>query len=118
MDNHNVNIGSSGISCGILTLSRPEADTRKVLYQIASHLYHPSRGTPAAMVIWSDLPRSNGAALFGAIQEMFGKDGTSHVGPVENPITSNDIMLFSWVLPHEKFRQFYRDERVARAKKA
>jgi hypothetical protein len=118
MDGHHVRVNASSISCGILTLSGIEADMQRVLYQVASYLYHPSRGTPAAMLIWSDLTESNGALLYGRLAEIFGTSGLSQVGPVENPHTGNDINLYSWIINHEALRSFYREERVARARKA
>lgn len=128
MDDHHVSITQSAASCGILELSRLSSDPAKVLYALASHLYHPSRGSPAAFVMWSDTANSNGANLFDYIEtrnswgtrlspriEHFA-DNLVIAGEEENPKTGNVISVFVWTIPHEEFRKWYMDQRVERAK--
>ena len=115
MDQHHVNVTSSNISCGVLELSRIESDVDKVLYAIAAYLYHPSRGTPAAFLIWSDLKESNGSSLAEKLAAAFGYMTASPL--VENPKTSNNIRVWIWEIQHEKFKEWYRKERVKKAQK-
>lgn len=116
MDNHHVNISSSNISCGVIELSRLESDTEKVLYSIASYLYHPSRGQPASFVMWSDIMDSNGSLLYKKIKELFIESIISYTNFVENPKTSNDIRVWVWEIPHEKFKEWYKNKRIAKIK--
>lgn len=116
MDNHHVTISSAQMSCGVRELSRIEADISKVIYAIASDLYHPSRGTPAAFVSWSDLESSNGANLANALFKKY-PGSLAKTAFVENPKTSNAIAVWVWAIPHEEFRKYYVEERVKRASK-
>lgn len=126
MDNHHVSIHSSSASCGVLELSGYSSDVDKVLYALATYLYHPSRGVPASFVMWSDVVgpdespidgnvRSNGGALWVRINRLFG--GIVSTNVVENPKTSNPIQVWIWPIPHERFKAWYLKERVERAKK-
>lgn len=122
MDNHHVHISSSGMSCGVLELSGITAEPEKVLYALASHLYHPARGTPAAFVIWSDVvPDSNGHKLSRFLNTTWaGMPALCYVTMSkvrENPKTSNPIAIFTWAIPHVAFKAWYVKERVKRAKK-
>jgi len=112
-DNHHVQIAGSQISCGIGQLYSLTSDPEKILYALATHLYHPSRGTPYAAVIWSDTRESNGEKLDGYITSLFGQTDASRW--VENPKTSNEIRLFYWEIPHEQFKAWYVEQRVKRA---
>ena len=58
MNHERVNISHLGISCGVLGLNRISSDTEGVLYAIATHLYHPSKGSPAAFFIASGAGKS------------------------------------------------------------
>lgn len=117
MDNHHVNISSSSMSCGVLELSRIESDMNKVLYAIATFLYHPARGNPAAVITWSDVQDSHGAILH-RILDNWKSFGQVYTTPwVENPKTGNQIQVFTWVVVHENFKKWYLDERIERAKK-
>lgn len=124
MDNHHVAISNSQISCGVVELSRLESDPHKVLYALASHLYHPSRGQPAAFAIWSDVNGSNGQNLLTAINDWVMKKKYFNLTvpmvtqPVENPRTSNPIFVAVWEIPHEEFRKWYKEEKVRRIKSA
>lgn len=125
MDNHHVRLNSSFMSCGVAELSDIGGDIKKVLYSIATNLYHPSRGSPYAIICWSDLvEHSNGATLGNLI--MTGTISGLHVGflgqcfmslPVENPKTGNAIKCWWWNVDHDAFKKWYITERVARAKK-
>ena len=117
MDQHHVNISMSGISCGVLELSRIESDSEKVLYALASHLYHPSRGQPAAFVIWSDLPKdSNGSKLCRVLEDFFDEALIVSQG-AENPKTSNTIVVFCWCINHVALKEWYVKQRVKKAQK-
>lgn len=115
MDNHHVNVTTSYMSCGVAELSKIDSDIDKVLYALASQLYHPSRGQPAAFVAWSDMEDSNGAKL---AKEIFHRFKTEVLTSIlaENPKTSNWIKVWVWEIPHEKFREWYRQRRVTKAK--
>jgi hypothetical protein len=115
MDNHHAQITGSSASCGILEVSHPDADSKKVAYSIASHLYHPSRGNPVAFAMWSDLVESNGAKLAAYLGENFG--GITETSSCENPKTGNEIQVFIWTIPHEEFRKWYKETRISIAKK-
>jgi hypothetical protein len=120
MDNHHVYISESRMSCGVLELSDMKSDPIKTLYAIATHLYHPARGAPAAFVLWSDVTlkavRSNGQALASMISQLeLAANGLTTTAPHENPKTSNPIQVYLWSLPHDKFREWYKAERVRRA---
>lgn len=108
MDNHHVSISESHASCAILELSRMSNDHGKVLKALASRLYHPSRGVPAAMVLWSDTH----CELANYIKRAFGDSTCMTVDPVENPKTGNEVYAFLWILPHEKFREWYKQFRI------
>jgi hemolysin-activating ACP:hemolysin acyltransferase len=98
------------MSCGILELSRIEEDPHKVLYALASYLYHPSRGTPAAFVTWSGLKDGNAKKFYEYIKSLSYYSVESRY--VENPKTANDIALFYWIIPHKDLKEWYRIERV------
>src|SRR5690349_15661953 len=99
MDNHHVSLTSSSASCGVLEAHGITSDSEKVLYAIASRLYHPSRGQPAAFLLWSDISskESNGGMLFMAIEKIFGRrdggvgSGLQSSEVCENPLTGNNI---------------------------
>ena len=126
-DNHHVYIQDSPISCGVAALSQITPDADKVLYALATRLYHPSRGSPYAFAQWSDVIevgsgkegviRSNGGKLFWRITDLFGKGGVLDSKTIENPKTGNYIQVFLWAVPHEEFKKWYIEERVRRAKK-
>ena len=116
MDNHHVEISPARASCAILELNHISSDPQKVLYAVASYLYHPARGRPAAFVLWSDVVEGNGAVLAQACWQHNLGDMTNPA-PVENPITSNYIKVWLCQINHEVFKKWYVDERVARAKR-
>ena len=126
-DNHHVTLSSSQISCGIAQLYNLTSDPEKILYAIGTYLYHPSRGTPYACIIWSDTKDSNGEKLYNYLEEKFDRgeelgsamegDFPLRTGWCENPKTSNEIALYQWWIPHERFKEWYIQERVKRASK-
>lgn len=118
MADHNVvNIGTSDSSCGIVELSRIDGDIGKVVYALASNMYHPSRGKAGAVVLFSDLSEdtSNGSMLAKFLIENFGGSINRHE-TVENPKTGNIISVWLWTIPHEEFKSWYVKERVERVK--
>ncbi len=118
MDHESVNIRNTTMSCGVMELSRINDDVEKVLYQIASSLYHPSRGNPCAFFVWSDIhePSTNATKLCRLIDEKgLGLVETSLIH--ENPRTGNFILVYTWGIHHARFKAWYRKERVKRMKK-
>ncbi len=117
MDHERVNISQSGMSCGVLEISRLDNDSEAVCYAIASRLYHPSRGTPAAFIVWSDIAPKKDAYTFAdwVAKERFGSIGKSAV--VENPKTGNLILVYTWAIDHSAFKAWYAMKRVEKMKK-
>lgn len=116
MDNESVVIYQSNASCAVLELSRITKEYDKVLYQIASKLYHPSRGAPAAFVMWSDLDLE-------LVKHIENKRWAAGSRPMvsewrDNPRTGNKVCVVIWPIPHEEFREWYIKQRVNRFKKA
>jgi len=115
MDNHHAHFAGSQISCGVLQMYNLGSDPGKILYALATNLYHPSRGTPYAFVMWSDTKESNGQKLADEIDEEFGFLQQSEW--VENPKTANEISIWTWMIPHETFKEWYIQQRVEKARK-
>lgn len=114
MDHERVNLQSSGISCGVLEMSRMDKDVEAVAYAVATRLYHPARGTPAAFVIWSDIV---GDYKFYEWIEKKGFGIMSKSCATENPKTGNVIAVYTWCILHEPFKRWYAARRVAKLKK-
>lgn len=116
MDHSRVSISNTPMSCAVLVLHGLTSDVEGMLYQIATRLYHPSRGEPAAQIVWSDvyddlihpLTRKIIEAGFGVI---------TRSGAAENPRTGNFIQTHVWNIDHEVFKAWYSDERVRRLRK-
>lgn len=104
---------NSHISCGVLELTNIRSDPEKVLYALCTHLYHPSRGSPCAFVIWSDTPESDGVKFANYVNLLFPIQESPWI---ENPKTSNQIKIWSWIIQHEHLKEWYLTERVKRAK--
>lgn len=127
MDNHHVSISSSSASCAILELSGIAADADKVLYAVATRLYHPARGNPAAFLMWSDVCElvgnsgdvrcTNGVNLYSHIRDHKICSGLLSSNIVENPLTGNPIRVWLAEINHTAFKNWYRDERVRRARR-
>lgn len=119
MDHESVNIRSTTMSCGVMELSRIDSDTNKALYQLASHLYHPSRGAPCAFFVWSDLGGPQQTTADELDRAVLGKElGRMNYSPMaENPRTGNLILVYTWTIDHAKFKAWYRKERVKRMRK-
>ena len=120
MDHERVNISATSMSCGVLQLSRINSETGAVLYALASRLYHPARGDPAAFFVFSDVAmggtRTSSDDLERAVKcHDFGS--VSRSGIVENTKTGNYILVFTWAINHTKFKAWYGEERVKRLKK-
>jgi hypothetical protein len=117
MDHERVNIDTTRMSCGIMELSRmDDSDTDAVLYAVASRLYHPSRGQPCALALFSDIadgvPNSS-TKLITRIREL-GLGDTGCTPAVENPKTSNFITVWWWNIGHTAFKKWYSQRRVAK----
>jgi hypothetical protein len=113
MDRHHVQISTSSMSCGILELSHIGDDYAKVTYAIATRLYHPARGAPAAIVAWS----TTNTLLADWVTNEFGRAGLVSAGSVENPLTSNLIFTYLWLIPHTKLRAWYKEYRIAKIRR-
>ena len=120
MQHDRVNIYCSHISCGVLELSRISDDRETVLFQVASRLYHPSRGEPAAQIIYSDLFDRNNPSSSQKLSQLISdmKFGVVYRSdPVENPKTGNIISTFVWTVCHTTFKKWYSEERSKKVRK-
>jgi hypothetical protein len=118
MDHERVNVHTTSMSCGVLELSRINEDTEGVLYALGSRLYHPSRGDPVALFIFSDIAfeKTSSSRLMDEVQKrLFGVVETSF--PCENPKTGNVIVVFTWTINHEQFKKWYAEQRVKKLSK-
>lgn len=118
MDHDRVNITHTAISCGVLGIHRISSDVENVLYAIASYLYHPARGAPAAFIIASDLYKEETAtsALMDEVcRRSFGELTISP--PEDNPKTGNTIIVYTWNINHNPFKEWYSEQRVKRLSK-
>jgi len=118
MNHDRVNINQSPISCGVLGINRISSDIKDVLYAIATHLYHPSRGAPAAFIIASDLygEKTSTSALMNEVdRSSFGEITSS--SPEDNPKTGNTIVVYTWKINHTSFKEWYSKQRVERLAK-
>lgn len=119
MDHDRVNINSSGMSCGVMELSRINEDTEGVLYALGSRLYHPSRGNPCAYFIFSDIigeGETNSGKLVKAVNRMC-LGGVTRSEVAENPRTGNFIAIFMWSINHKAFKKWYSEARVKKLAK-
>lgn len=113
MDHSRVNISSLAISCAVMGLSSMTDDVSGMLYQIAARLYHPSRGSPCAFIVWSDTQSGAGQLLEGYITHAgFGALYTT--GGADNPHTGNVIRVVTWRVEHEPFKAWYAKQRQAK----
>ena len=121
MDNHHVQISPLRCSCGGIELFSLSEDPAKILYAVANYLYHPSRGLPAAFMVWSDVDEegSRGGTLHKKIRslELEFDVHFSAMNTIENPKTGNMIVFYVWEFPHEIFRAWWKKERVERLKR-
>lgn len=118
MDNHHVQMYPTQMSCGVAQLSGISSDINKVLYAIATNLYHPSKGSPYGAIQWSDLADSNGAQLYAVVGHTFKlpPERLNYSSYFDNPKTGNRITIFTWIPDHVEFKKWYVEERVRRAK--
>lgn len=121
MDHARVNVNSSSISCGVKEISRMSDEAHENLFAIANHFYHPSRGTPPAFCIWSNLDDiainggegTNGHRLAAAIKVLdFGV--VTKTAPALNPNTGNPIAVWTWLINHTTFKDWYKVERISK----
>ena len=121
MDNEHCRITTSYTSCAILEVFQLSEDPAKIMYALGTNLYHPSRGQPAAFIMFSGLAKGGNASLLAKfITDTFVGivPGTFHCHPyaVENPKTSNLINWWVWEIPHEHFKDWWREQRIKRIK--
>jgi hypothetical protein len=114
-DHHHVSIYNSHMSCGALELTNMRSEPERVLYALCTYLYHPSRGAPAAFALWSDTKESDGVKFAKYLAELDMVAYYTHW--TENPKTSNEIAIWTWVIPHERLKKWYLTERVKKAQK-
>lgn len=120
MDHDRVNISSTSMSCGVAELNRISGDDIEgVLYAIGSRLYHPSRGSPYAAFVFSDLADGEPNAATKLVKQVaslrLGNVGCTPA--VENPKTGNIISIWWWNINHEVFKTWYALKRVEKLKK-
>lgn len=119
MDHARINVNSSGISCGVKELSRMSDEAIENLFAIANAFYHPSRGNPPAFCIWSNLDDTkinggegtNGHRLQKAVVDL-GFGIVTKTAPALNPNTGNPIAVWTWLIDHEKFKNWYKVQRI------
>lgn len=121
MDHPKVRITPSNMSCGILELSDLKNDHEATLFNVASYLYHPTRGQPAACMMWSDINSyyANGYQFYQHLNKLHFKNFTllhSLFQPVENPKTSNIITAWIGIFDHIEFKRWYIDQRILKLK--
>lgn len=117
MDHSRVDISHATISCGVRQLSRISDDTLEALFAVASSCYHPAKGTPPAFFIMSDLSKQQTATsrFIDKVEEL--ELGLVNCNPSQfNPSTGNLITVWVWGIDHEKFKQFYVDQRLKKIK--
>lgn len=108
-----IRITPSDISCGIYQLSEmaecPDVD---VLFSIGTSLYHPSRGIPCAVFVYSNTyDHQRSAQFFHEVTKRgFGKVTFTH--SVLNPKTGHYIFLAVWVIDHEAFKVWWANEKL------
>jgi hypothetical protein len=119
VDHQRVNINTTAMSCGVLELSRIDDEAEAVLYALASRLYHPSRGEPCAVFLFSDVadgePNSSTRLIKEIHKQSFGDTGCTPA--VENPKTGNAITVWWWNINHLAFKRWYAAERVKKLAK-
>ena len=114
MDHSRVTISQSPMSCGVFELSNMTNDIKGMVYQIASRLYHPSRGNPVAFIVWSDVENSELSQELSAYCHGYNL-GKIQISPnAENPRTGNIIRVHIWIINDEAFKKWYSDERTAK----
>ncbi len=116
-DHARIQIRDSSISCGVLEIYGflSDAKDEDIAFQLASHLFHPSKGVPAAFVIWSDTWQSVGHKFACFLENEFYEE-LMESEPTENPRTGNTIFVWVWTIPHEKFKQWYQKQRIEKFK--
>jgi len=115
LDHERVNIRNTIMSCGVMELSRINSDVNGVLYALASRMYHKSRGDPCAFFIFSDVWATHTCAE--ELRKLVGQKNLGDVimsSVVENPRTGNGIVVYTWAIYHEKFKAWYKEERMKR----
>jgi hypothetical protein len=107
------------MSCGIVELSRIAEEAELVLFAVANHFYHPSRGVPPAFALLSDVTSAVTAThrLISLVTE-FGFGDTQSSSSQINPKTGNPISVFTWAINHERFKKWYFEQKLARLKGA
>lgn len=113
-DDEHVCVTKSYISCGIAEAYQFGEDAKKALYKIANYFFHPSSHDKAAFLIFSGTKGGNAQRCAELIQSLFG--GVTVSDSVDNPNTGNIIQLWTWVIPHEQVRNWYREERINKLK--
>jgi hypothetical protein len=126
MDHARVNINNSNISCGVKELSRMSDEAKENLFAIGSRFYHPAHGQPPAFCVWSNLDGkegtevnggegTNGHRLAAAIDKLgFGKVAKSD--PAINPNTGSVIAVWTWLVDHETFKKWYKEQKIEKLK--
>lgn len=109
-----VTMYESQASCGILEIYNLSKDNKKVLYAIATRLYHPSRGAPAAFVLWS-ATSDDPCPLYDYIKSLKMDPAALFVTEYrDNPKTGNNMAVYLWAIPHEAFRAWYKTQKLAK----
>lgn len=92
----------------------PATTAAKMLFALATGLYHKANPRPTAFVIFSDVVdgynESRGEALVKAIEKVPGSGFLMATTKEVNPRTGNTIILWVWTPNHDTMRKWYQDE--------
>jgi len=114
VDSIQLQFSQSPTSCGIVEAHHfPDHTATKLLFSVATQLYHKANPRPAAFLLFSDVIEdrniSRGARLADLLsQSDFGELFIS--SKQVNPKTGNVITVWILTIEHEALREWYQDE--------
>ena len=108
-------ITPTAISCGISQLyGMTNAPLDDVLFNIATYLYHPSRGQACAAFCYSNVEGDGYSTAFFRWVTDEGFGDVNIVDAIENPKTGHRIYHALWVVDHKVLREWWKKERIRR----
>jgi len=112
-----VQFNKSFVSCGVLEAHHlPDHTPPKLLFAIATALYHKANPRPAAFVLFSDVVSDKGSTTFGRGESLANYIKNNNFGHLMsspksiNPRTGNLIQVWVLCMDHDRFRAWYQDE--------
>lgn len=98
---------------------RLDSDVKDIIFQLASYLYHPSRGHTHAFVVWSDIddPTSPGWKVAAFLSQLGFTYPVEESRTMENPNTGNSILIWTLPLDPLPFKKWYNSMRKMRIEK-